>query len=321
MPLLSVVMAAYNTERYVGAALASLVSGQWPRLEIIVVDDGSTDGTASVVAEFAASHRTPVIRLVRAPHRGPGAARNLGAGLATGRYLAFFDSDDVADPFFYRRAVRGLTRSGSDFALGAYAILVAGRRCPPPSYIRDLHHQTRRGATLADTPLAMTNALMCTRVYRRDFYERCVAPQPEGVFFEDQLVTMRGYVAATAFDVLHTPALLWRRRGTGDATTQRAGTVENLRERIAAYRAVADFLGSRGEDAIRRERLVQLLATDQLRLDQALAAQPEYLDVARQFLDWAVGEIGWELYEARVAPADRELHDWVARHGAAGEGR
>ncbi|MCL2470352.1 MAG: glycosyltransferase family 2 protein [Propionibacteriaceae bacterium] len=309
MPLLSIVVASHNTENYLGEALKSLIRQQWSHIEIIIVDDGSTDRTADVAAQFTGS----TIRLIRQSHRGPGAARNVGASLAKGKYLAFFDSDDIADPFFYRQAIFGLEKTHSDFAVGSYGTLIDSKLCLPPPYIQVLHRSSRRGVVLSQVPEVMTNALMCTRVYRRDFYERAVAPQPEGVFFEDQLLTMRAFVRARGFDILHQPALQWRRRETKDTTTQQAGEAHNLRERVRAYKETADFLLNEGRPEIRVARLAQILATDQLTLTRLSTASEEYFDIARQFLEWAIAEVGQETYAEQVDVQDRVLQAVVMR--------
>ena len=91
-PSLSLVIATYNHARYLGAALDSVVAQTRPT-EVIVVDDGSTDDTPAVLAGFASR-----VRVHRQDHRGLSAARNAGLALATGRYLAFLDADDVLAP-------------------------------------------------------------------------------------------------------------------------------------------------------------------------------------------------------------------------------
>jgi glycosyltransferase involved in cell wall biosynthesis len=90
--LASVVIAAYNEERYLGEAITSVLAQTYRPLELIVVDDGSTDRTA----EIAAAH--PDVRLLRQPNRGLGAARNAGAAIAAGEYLSFHDADDLMTP-------------------------------------------------------------------------------------------------------------------------------------------------------------------------------------------------------------------------------
>jgi glycosyltransferase involved in cell wall biosynthesis len=87
---ISVIIPVFNGERYLGEALDSVRRQTSPPAEIIVVDDGSTDGTAGIVAA-----RQPGVRFVRQTNRGPHAAQNTGLGLARGPLLAFLDADDV----------------------------------------------------------------------------------------------------------------------------------------------------------------------------------------------------------------------------------
>ncbi|HUS21608.1 MAG TPA: glycosyltransferase family A protein [Aeromicrobium sp.] len=91
--LVSVIIPAYNAARYLGAAIDSVIAQTHDRVEIVVVDDASTDGTASVAAHYGTA-----VRYAEQTHRGQAAARNLGAGISTGRYLAFLDADDLWEP-------------------------------------------------------------------------------------------------------------------------------------------------------------------------------------------------------------------------------
>ena len=98
-PLVTVVIAAYQERRYIHACLRSLIEQSYPRLEIVVVDDGSTDGTADIVERFRG------IRLLRQSHLGAGVARNLGARESAGDVLVFLDGDMVFPRPFIERLV------------------------------------------------------------------------------------------------------------------------------------------------------------------------------------------------------------------------
>ena len=89
-PLISVIIPVYNGERYLVEAIESALAQSWRPIEIILIDDGSTDGSAALARRFA-----PEVKYEFIDHAGAGAARNRGVALAGGDYLAFLDADDL----------------------------------------------------------------------------------------------------------------------------------------------------------------------------------------------------------------------------------
>jgi glycosyltransferase involved in cell wall biosynthesis len=89
-PLVSVIIPVFNTEKYLGDAIKSVLAQSYSPLELIVVDDGSTDNTAKVAESFGS-----FVRYYYQSNAGPGAARNLGITQAYGDYFAFLDADDL----------------------------------------------------------------------------------------------------------------------------------------------------------------------------------------------------------------------------------
>jgi len=90
MPLISVIVPFYNQEKYLAEAIASIQAQDYPAVEIIAVDDGSTDNSATIVRQLA-----PDAQYIYQPQSGAGKARNSGAQLAQGDFLAFLDADDL----------------------------------------------------------------------------------------------------------------------------------------------------------------------------------------------------------------------------------
>lgn len=88
--LISVIVAVYNGEKYLRAAIGSILAQTYPAIDLIVVDDGSTDNSASIARSFGAD-----LRYVHQPHSGLGAAMNHGIDLAQGQFFAFLDADDL----------------------------------------------------------------------------------------------------------------------------------------------------------------------------------------------------------------------------------
>lgn len=90
VPLVSVVMPAYNSARYIAEAIDSALQQDYPAQEIIIVDDGSTDDTVNIVARYGGK-----VQLLTQKNQGSAAARNLGIRHARGKYIAFLDADDA----------------------------------------------------------------------------------------------------------------------------------------------------------------------------------------------------------------------------------
>ncbi len=89
-PLVSVIIPSYNCERYLCEAIESVLRQTYPSLQIIVVDDGSTDSTPLLVRNY-----TDNVEYIRQPRSGSGSARNTGVAAARGDFLAFLDADDL----------------------------------------------------------------------------------------------------------------------------------------------------------------------------------------------------------------------------------
>jgi glycosyltransferase involved in cell wall biosynthesis len=91
-PLVSVIMAAYNAAEHIGEALESVLAQEWRPLEVVVVDDGSTDATPEIVRGY------PEVVYVHQENQGPSAARNAAVEHSSGEFVANFDSDDLLPP-------------------------------------------------------------------------------------------------------------------------------------------------------------------------------------------------------------------------------
>ena len=96
--LLSIIIPAYNVEEYIGDTLESICKNKLDRLEIVVIDDGSTDNTRTTVEECLERLNPPHYRIIGQDNKGVSAARNIGIDNAMGRYLIFCDGDDLCYP-------------------------------------------------------------------------------------------------------------------------------------------------------------------------------------------------------------------------------
>ncbi|MEX0757112.1 MAG: glycosyltransferase [Acidimicrobiia bacterium] len=125
-PLVSVVMPARNEARHVSEAIASVLAQSYRNLELIVIDDGSTDGTADLVA--AAASRDDRVRLLSGPARGISAALNDGVAEAAGTWIARMDADDLCLPYRLARQLAAAAQTPEVVAWGSWAYLFVDGR-------------------------------------------------------------------------------------------------------------------------------------------------------------------------------------------------
>ncbi|HJU20958.1 MAG TPA: glycosyltransferase, partial [Casimicrobiaceae bacterium] len=139
-PLVSVVLPAYNHARYVGQAMASVAAQTYPNIELIVVDDGSSDASASVIAQSLAGFARPS-RFIARENRGAPATLNEGAALANGRYLAFLNSDDFYAPERVATLVDEIARTGSRWGFSLVSNAFDEDATTPPGFVDILQKQ------------------------------------------------------------------------------------------------------------------------------------------------------------------------------------
>ncbi|TDD47611.1 glycosyltransferase family 2 protein [Nonomuraea terrae] len=190
----SVVIPVHNCRAYLDRCLTSALV-QRVKKEIVVVDDGSTDGSAELLDLYAEYHGDTV-KVVRIPggSTGAGRPRNLGIEHATGRYVFFCDADDYLGPEALERMVAMADRNGSDIVLGK--VVGHGRRAPQSMFQRSADR-----ADLGDS--TVYNSLSCFKLFRRELIERHRLRFGEGMLIgEDILFTVHAYCHARVISVV-----------------------------------------------------------------------------------------------------------------------
>ncbi len=248
-------MPVYNVEDYLAECLDSLLAQTIGDLQVVLVDDGSTDRSGDIAARYA--ERCRDWTLVRTENRGLGAARNLGVQHASGEYLAFVDSDDLVPPDAYALMVSTLDASGSDFVVGSVQQLVGGELVEP-EFLRAGVSERRIGVRAEEVPAITRNVFAWNKVFRRSFFDSAELAFPEGVRYEDQPAVMRAYLLAERFDILRRPVYTWRVRESGTSITQGRARLPDLEDRLTtkqltsavvrahAHPTVLDFWGRLG---------------------------------------------------------------------------
>ncbi|MEU4118087.1 glycosyltransferase family 2 protein [Kitasatospora sp. NPDC028055] len=271
VPDVTVVVAVYNTMPYLTACLDSLVGQSLGpgRLEVVVVDDGSTDGGEVLLDEYAARH-PGLFRVVHQPNSGgPAAPTNRGTDLACGRYVLFLGADDWLGEEALERLVAAADAWGSDVVVPKQ-IGVNGRLVP-----QGIFHADAESVGFADSALAW--ALSDTKLFRTDLVRRHGLRRNEELkVFSDQPFTLEACLRAARVSVLadYDYYFLVLREDRGNVT-ERASVLDRLRG-ITALQQVAAELAGPGEelDAIRVRSFAwdvpRLLQDGFLLLDDAL---------------------------------------------------
>ncbi len=117
-PLISIIVPVYNTEEYLTLALSSLCSQTYKNIEIICVDDGSTDNSLKILEKFRAFDSR--IKIIKQKHQGVSVARNKGLDKVTGKYIAFVDSDDYVKPEMFEVLYKTIKKYDTDVVLFNY---------------------------------------------------------------------------------------------------------------------------------------------------------------------------------------------------------
>ncbi|MFD5431357.1 glycosyltransferase family 2 protein [Kitasatospora sp. NPDC127067] len=248
VPDVTVVVAVYNTMPYLTACLDSLVGQSLApgRLEVVAVDDGSTDGGGELLDEYAARHPGLFTVLHQPNSGGPAVPTNRALELARGRYVLFLGADDRLGEEALERLVTAADAWGSDVVVPKQ-IGVNGRLVP-----QGIFHADAESVDFTDSALAW--ALADTKLFRLDLLRRHGLRRDERLkVFSDQPFTLEACLRAARVSVLasYDCYFLVLREDRGNVT-ERAGVLDRLRG-IAALQQVAAELADPGEelDAIR----------------------------------------------------------------------
>lgn len=230
LPTVSALMGAYNYERYVGAAIESALAQDYPAelLEVVVIDDGSTDGTAEIVRRLADEHPGR-IRLISQVNGGYIAATNRAIAEARGDLLALLDADDIWLPDKIRRQVELLeSRPELGLVFGDMIVVDGNEQIVRPSQIGQIGPLPERAFTrLLVGNVATQSSIMVRSALREHFH-----PIPNGVPYADWWLTLTAARVAQV-DYIREPVALYREHGanlTGGVVGGASGVREHRKE-------------------------------------------------------------------------------------------
>ena len=326
-PLVSVVVPFHNNEPDLAVCLDSIAAQSYDQLEVIMVDDGSTDGSAAIAKAAVAAD--PRFRLLQFTDGGsPGFSRNRGieAISASAEYLAFVDGDDVLAANAYDLMLNSLQETGSDLVSGQVDRI--GPKGINQSVLHAIAIKGRQKAThVAKTPRLLYDVSVWNKLFRRSFLDTHRLRFREGMLWEDIQLATQAHVLAKKVDVIPEVVYYWRERvGGGGSITQRRTDIGNFRDRVNALVAIDEFISSYGTAKLLRAHQHKALKNDlwlyvgdMNKVSQAYRAEfcllvTEYLaQVPRKVLRGlpAGHKLGYYLASTGASPELAEYANWL----------
>ena len=189
-PVISVIVPVYNVEEYLPKCLDSILNQTFSNIEIICVNDGSTDGSRKILEEY--KKRDFRIKIVDKKNGGLSSARNAGMKVATGEFYSFIDSDDWIDKTMLEKLYENMTTLNTDISICAvHQFDETNQKIDDsnPYYTLEFFDKSfdNRVFSYKETkPFIMDVCVMAwNKLYRRSLIEDCNAEYPEGLIFED----------------------------------------------------------------------------------------------------------------------------------------
>ena len=206
-PKMTVIIPVYNTAPYLYRCLNSVINQRLRELEILVVNDGSTDNSLQILEEFAGKDAR--IKIINQKNQGPSVARNTGLECATGEYVTFLDSDDWFDPIMCYNMYRKALREKSDIVMCTLTCIDSqtGQEVPDP-YCNEIflpQKYFRQAFSVKDIlpDFLSLPVFACSKVYRRAFLEQHRLRFIPHTFMEDNPFFFESFLHAERISALY----------------------------------------------------------------------------------------------------------------------
>lgn len=188
MPKISVIIPVYNTAKYLPRCLDSIINQTFADIEIICVNDGSTDESAKILKLYAKQDKR--IKIIKQANAGLSAARNLGLAHIRGQYVSFIDSDDWIDIEYYEHLISVMEQNNAD-------VVMAGMRTVSGRTISENQTPNLVTDNFIEKIKNMPNGSVCDKLFKAYLFKKIKFPH--GRYYEDNVVL---------FNVLYTSGIV-----------------------------------------------------------------------------------------------------------------
>ena len=249
---LSVVVLVYNTEYYLEECLDSLVNQTLDDIEIICVNDESTDNSLNILKRYAKKYDN--IKIINQKNQGGAIAGNNGLKAAKGEYVALVDSDDIVEFDAYEKLYKKAKETDSDIVTGKPNIYIGG-------YQREVTNQhalwEEERTFHAEEFIDIYNDIFYwNKIYRREFVEKHNIYMIPHKLYADIPLVYRAYSFADKISIIPDVVYYWRKRPLTDVTKGQSDTsvsrsllkVDNMKDRLSSYYYLKDYFIESGKE-------------------------------------------------------------------------
>ena len=247
-PLVSVIIPTFNVATWIDELMASVLGQSHRNLEVIVIDDHSTDGTFEAVRRWA--ERDPRVQVMVNPARGGGSARNAGVARARGAYLAFADGDDIVPVDAYALMLARLESTGSDMAVGNF-VSFGPDRMRLRSKTAPTYDVARSRVTVTEVPSLLRDRVCWNKLYRAEWWRWNAIEFSESLRSNDIFAGTVAYSRAQV-DILTEPVYVYRQRVGGSSMTAAKTSAPSMLDHFREERKCADVVASMSPDVVDR---------------------------------------------------------------------
>lgn len=214
-PLISIIVPTYNVEKYIRTCIESILAQTYRNVEVIIVNDGSTDQSLAVISDLICSHHN--VKVINQKNQGLSVARNTGIDVATGKYITFVDADDKIMPDFVSSLYQIADKTGADIVRGSFRDFNGNI---PKGWVADFNVPTNCGTIVLDQFLSSNICFaVWSSIYRLDFINSNHIRFTPGILLEDGDFTTRAYMLAKLVATSPEPNYAYRINRPGSILT------------------------------------------------------------------------------------------------------
>lgn len=227
-PLISIIVPTYNVEKYIRTCIESILAQTYRNVEVIIVNDGSTDQSLAVISDLICSHHN--VKVINQKNQGLSVARNTGIDVATGKYIIFVDPDDKIMPGFVSSLYQIADKTGADIVRGSFRDFNGNI---PKGWVPDFNVPTNCGTIVLDQFLSShISFVVWSSIYRLDFINSNHIRFTPGILLEDGDFTTRAYMLAKLVATSPEPNYAYRIRQGSILTTNNAQKMSLSEEKV-----------------------------------------------------------------------------------------